>query len=261
MIHIDSVNEISRIICSDSCMGIFSLPLTGELANISGPFISSGFAVTDASPAWYFYFLMIMIVGYAIAKSHLGQLLPDTVLSTVRYNFAEGMFRDNSQLQRQRDSVLYTLYFFSAAFFLMVFSEIYTLHPLHLFGPGLLIFYLILLAGLFFGKMILVNITGHIFFSRNLFREYLYTGYSYNKLMGIIFLPLNFILVFSYGILKEFILFTSLSAMIILFIIKIFRGVVFSREKGVFSFYLFLYLCALEIVPILLLYKWFSTIV
>jgi hypothetical protein len=261
MIHFDFANEFTRVLCRDSCISNFSAALSGELADISAPFLSSGFVLTDEPAAWYFYFLLIMIVGYAVAKTYLGQLLPDTFLSTVRYNFAEGMFKDNSQLQRQIDNVLYTFYFFSVAFFMMFLSEKYTLHPLQLSGPRLLIFYFILLAGLFFGKMILVNITGHIFFSRSLFREYLYTGYSYNKLMGILFLPLNFVLVFTSGTLNESILYLSLLTLIMLLIVKIFRGLIFSMEKGVFSFYLFLYLCALEIVPILLLYKWFSTIV
>jgi len=261
MIHFDFVNEFTRDVCRNSCMSNFSAPLAGELTDISSPFLPSGFVLTDEPAAWYFYFLLIMFVGYAVAKIYLGALLQDTFSSTLRYNFAEGMFKDNSVLQRQRDNVLYTFYFFSLAFFLMFLSEKYTLHPLQLSGPRLLIFYFIFLACLFFGKMILLNITGHIFFSRSLFREYLYTGYSYNKLMGILFLPLNFVLVFTSGTLNEYIIYLSLFTLIMLLIVKILRGVIFSMEKGVFSFYLFLYLCALEIVPILLLYKWFSTIV
>ncbi len=243
-------------------MRYFIPPLTGETGEItSGPFAASGFVIEEMSTAWYFYFLIILITGYAVAKTYLGQLLPDTFHSTVRYNYAEGLFRDNSQLQRQRDSVLYTFYFFSVAFFLMILSEKESIHPYNLAGPRLLLFYILLLVVLFFGRMILANIVGHIFFARNLFREYLYTGYTYNKLMGIVFLPLNIVLVFTSGILEDLAVITSLSVITTLLIAKIYRGIIFSRVKGVFSFYLFLYLCALEIVPVLLCYKWFSSIV
>jgi MFS family permease len=251
---------LSYDICRDLCMNILAPPLKGELVNIlAGPFTSSRVLVTDSQSGWHFYFLLIMIMGYAVAKAYLGLLLPGTFMSTFRYTFAEGMFRDNSQLQRQRDNVLYTFYFLSISFFLLVLSEKYALHPFNLHGFELFLFYLVVLVGIFFGRIILTNIIGTIFYARNLLREYLYTGYTYNKLLGIIFLPLNFLLVFASGILQEIILFSSLSVMAILIFKKIIRGILFSREKGVFSLYLFLYLCALEIVPILLLYKWFSS--
>jgi hypothetical protein len=236
-------------------------PLSGEVSGLTDSLINcSGFLINSGSQTWYFFFLFSLMIGYVIAKTHLGHLLTSTFTTTVRYNIAEGVFKDNSQLQRQRDNALYGFYFLSMAFFLMLMSEKLELFPYGLSGFKMLLFYLTTLAGLFFGKVLLVNIVGHIFSVRDLFREYLYMGFTYNKLLGILFLPVNFIIAYSLGTLQEISFYTALIILGTLIFMKIIRGIVFSRDKRVFSFYLFLYLCALEIVPILLLYKWFSTI-
>ncbi len=220
-----------------------------------------GFLVNETTPIWYFYILMTLVVGYAITKTFLGQLITSTFLATVRYNIAEGMYKDNSQLQRQRDNALYGFYFVTTGLFFMLLSEKLGLEPLGLYGFHLFVFYSVLLTALFFVRSLMVVIIGHIFLILDLLREYLYIGFTYNKLLGILLLPLNFMIVYSEGILTEWLMCTTLFIIIILVFMKMVRGVVFFIEKRVFSFYMFLYLCALEIVPLLLFYKWFTTVV
>lgn len=236
-------------------------PIFGELTALSDVLTNStGFLVNAGPQTWYFYFLSALIISYVIAKTYLGQLLTNTFTATVRYNIAEGMFKDNSQLQRQRDNALYGFYFLSLGFFLMLLSEKLQLFPYGFTGFKLLLFYIILLAGFFFVRVLVANIVGHIFLVRDLLREYLYVVFTYNKLIGILFLPVNFIITYTSGILQEYLFYAALIVLAVLVFMKIVRGIIFSLEKRIFSFYLFLYLCALEIVPILLLYKWFSII-
>jgi hypothetical protein len=248
---------------SDSINVIYSLsqqPIIGELTDLVYDLPNrSGILVNNGPQSWYFYFIATLMIGYVIAKAYLGQLLTSTFTTTVRYNIAEGVFKDNSQLQRQRDNALYAFYFLSVGFFLMLLSEKLHFSPYDFSGFKLLLFYVALLAGLFLGRILLANFVGHIFSVRDLLREYLYMGFTYNKLLGILFVPVNFILAFTSGILNEVSFYIALTILGILIFMKIVRGIVFSREKRIFSFYLFLYLCALEIVPLLLLYKWLST--
>jgi hypothetical protein len=235
-------------------------PLSGELTGLADILTNcSGFVVNNGSESWSFFFLFTLMIGYVIAKTYLGQLLSSTFTTTVRYNIAEGVFKDNSQLQRQRDNALYAFYFLSMGFFLMLLSEKMQYSPYGFLGFKLMLFYIAVLAGLFFGRIFLANFVGHIFSVRDLLREYLYMGFTYNKLLGILFVPVNFILIYTTGILKELSFYIALTILGLLIFMKIVRGIVFSREKRIFSFYLFLYLCALETVPLLLLYKWLST--
>jgi len=254
------VAQVSSI--SDSCFFSPKEPVTGEVVNNLGIGTDMpGFLVNEITPTWYFYILITLIIGYAVARNYLGQLITSTFMATVRYNIAEGMYKDNSQLQRQRDNVLYGLYFVTTSFFFMLLSERMEFNPMGLSGFRLFLFYSVLLTGLFFARILITVIVGHVFLVQNPLREYLYMGFTYNKLLGILLLPSIFIIVYSEGIVTEWAIYTCLGIMIILVFMKMVRRVVFSMKKDVFTFYMFLYLCALEIVPLLLFYKWFTTLV
>ncbi|MCF8345665.1 MAG: DUF4271 domain-containing protein [Bacteroidales bacterium] len=218
-----------------------------------------GFLMPEPHHSWTFYFIVTLIIGYAIAKIFIGQLLNSTFMATIRYNYAASMFKDNSQLQRQRDLILFAFYFLNTAFFLMLVSEHFSFLPYGYKGFNLLVFYILLLAGLFLGRIVLTNIAGHIFLISSLLREQRYLGFAYNKMMGILLLPLNFILMYMPEIPSRFAMYLAMFVIVILLLMKGFRGIVFSQKHRVFNFYLFLYLCALEIVPLLLLYKWFTS--
>jgi hypothetical protein len=257
-------NEIQALdsLAVDTCFALNSDPLISQmLTNNTLLSESSGFVISAPDQAWIFYFFIILITGYAVARAFLGQLLSSTFYSVLRYNTALSMFKDNSQLQRQRDNALHALYFITTGFFLMLLAQDLNLHPYGFAGFRLFIFLSLVVPGFFYLRIMLLNLLGVVFYNRNLYREYLYLSYSYNKLIGIILLPLNFILVYTTGTLREVFMIFTLVALGVLLILKVFRALQFSIKHNVFNFYLFLYLCALEIVPILLIYKWFQIIV
>ena len=237
------------------------LPVLSELSMNTTQFSqNAAYLVSTGSDNWYFYFLMILIAGYALSRAFLGQLLSSTFLSALSYNNAASMFKDNSQLQRQRDFVLYAFYFLSISFFIMLLEQQYSLLPGNMENVKLLSIVTMIILGYFLFRVLVANLLGLVFNNLSLFRENIYIGYSYNKLVGIILLPLNFALLYSADVLREILIFIGIAVILIMIIMKIARGIQFSFKHNVFNFYLFLYLCALEIVPLLLIYKWLKTI-
>ena len=73
-------------------------------------------------------------------------------------------------------------------------------------------------------------------------------------------LPLVFLLVYTRGILQDLVFWLTLTVLSGIFLMRLIRGVVFSYKKDVLIFYMFLYLCALEIAPLVLLYRWLEGI-
>ena len=102
---------------------------------------------------------------------------------------------------------------------------------------------------------------GHIFYARKLFSEYLYHGFEYNKLMGIILLPILLLAAYTPLNIRKYVLLVTIGLILLLFMAKVLRLIIFSLRNRVLNVYLFFYLCALEIVPYLLLYKGFSELV
>ena len=122
------------------------------------------------------------------------------------------------------------------------------------------LFNLGLLVGIFFGRIVLVNLAGFLFNRLRIFREYLYNSFIFNKLMGVIILPLLLFVVYTTGIVQKVFFWMALTVVALVIIMRFLRGVVFSFRKDVSIFYMFLYLCALEIVPVALLYRYLEGI-
>ena len=130
------------------------------------------------------------------------------------------------------------------------------LTPYQFHGVVLYLFNLALLVSLFFGRLIVVNLAGFIFNQVIIFREYIYNSFIFNKLLGMVVLPLLLFVVYTTGIIQMIIFWLTASTIVLVMVMRIVRGLVFSFKIDISLFYMFLYLCALEIAPLLLLFRW-----
>jgi hypothetical protein len=175
---IDTIAGTADTTGSEPCAKALAAPLSGETLLQPESFSGvPGFLVENASSEWHFYFLVSMLIAYAVARVFLGQLLTSTFTAAVRYNSAAGMYKDNSQLQRQIDTVQYGFYFVTTGFFLMLIAQYFRLFPYGLRGVELFAFFTALIVVVFFLRMVVVNIVGYVFYNLKLFRAYLYHAF------------------------------------------------------------------------------------
>jgi len=211
-------------------------------------------------PTWYFIYLFLLTGFFAWIRVYYDNIIIQTVQASVNFQVANRMFNDNSLLQNQLDIILY-LFFFLSMGFLLYFVELrIELIPYGLQGWGLFLFNLALLSGVFLGRLLMLNVAGILFNRIKILREYLYNIFIFNKLMGMAVLPLIFLLVYTRGVLQEVVFWLTIIVVSGIFLMRLIRGVVFSYRKEVLIFYMFLYLCALEIAPLVLLYRWLEGI-
>jgi len=209
---------------------------------------------------WYFIYLILLIGLFAWIRMYYGNILTQTVQASTNFQVANKMFKNNSLLQNQLDGALYLFYFLSMAFLLYYMELRISLLPYALQGGLLFLFNLALLVALFLGRVVLHNIAGILFNRVRIIREYLYNMFIFNKLSGMVVLPLMFLLVYTRGTLQEVIFWTCIFALSGIVVMRLIRAIVFSYRKEVLVFYMFLYLCALEIAPLVLLYRWLEGI-
>jgi hypothetical protein len=207
-------------------------------------------------PTWYFIYLFLLAGFFAWIRVYYGNLILQTIQASVNFQVATRMFNDNSLLQNQLDRILYLFYFLSMGFLLYYAESRLGLIPYALEGIRLFLFNMALLAGVFLGRLLMLNAAGFIFNQSRVLREYLYNIFIFNKLTGMAVLPMVFLLVYTRGVLQEVIFWFTLALVCGVFLMRLIRGVVFSYRKEVLIFYMFLYLCALEIAPLVLLYRW-----
>jgi hypothetical protein len=212
------------------------------------------------NPTWYFIYLFLLAVFFAWIRVYYGNIITQTIQASVNFQVANKMFQDNSLLQNQLDRILYLFYFLSLGFLLYYIELRVELVPYGLQNWGLFLFNLALLTGVFLLRLLMLNLAGILFNRASILREYLYNIFIFNKLSGMAALPLIFLLVYTRGMLQDVIFWLCLITLCGIILMRLIRGVVFSYRKEVLIFYMFLYLCALEIAPLVLLYRWLEGI-
>ncbi len=211
-------------------------------------------------PAWLFITLFVLLGFLAGIRIYYGSILMPTLESSVSFQVAARIFKDSSGLQKQQDNILYILYIFSAGLIVYMAEIRFGLEPYGLSGGLLYLFNLALVAALFLGRLVLMNVAGFLFNKTGIFREYLYNTFIFNKIIGILLLPLSLFVFYTNGVLMEVFQWITLGALFLILILGLIRGFIFSFKRGVSIFYMFLYLCALEMAPLILFYRWLEGI-
>ena len=105
-------------------------------------------------------------------------------------------------------------------------------------------------------KTIIIRLLGHLFLIKSLAKLGVYFSFLFDRIMGVILFPIIVFMFFSPINLSHILLTFSLVMIVLFLLIKIFWiwkiGI---RGFGLSKYYLFLYLCALEILPLLVFTK------
>lgn len=167
--------------------------------------------------------------------------------------------RDTGILFRWQTILLNFVSILTIALFIYCFSEYYGFMP----GiPPLLFWFLVFLSlvVLIIIRHFVISVTSFVSEQREIFSEYLVTIYqSYNYLGFVLFL---IIVIIAYSPLPspEALLAAGIVSFAILYVIRTIRLFLIFIKRGVSTFYLILYLCALEILPVLVFWKFLTSL-
>ena len=171
------------------------------------------------------------------------------------YQLSLQLYKDSNQVQKQISRIMLMVYFYSISLFtwLIFYKKEVSLPE----WPGIYHFLIILgfFAGMNLLRTIVMNLTGYVFNRYQLFSASLFQQQLYNKLLGIALLPLVFLYAYSGGLLQEVTMYFGILVITMVYILRITRQFIFIYKNVVLLFYLILYLCCLEIVPLLVIFK------
>jgi len=106
-----------------------------------------------------------------------------------------------------------------------------------------------------FIKFILYRLSGYIFDVNSETQEYIFYTKSSNRIIGLILFPVIIALFILRGDPAEYLLIVGWSVFVIVNIINILRCIKMIAKKVFSIFYMILYLCTLEILPLLIVWK------
>jgi hypothetical protein len=202
-----------------------------------------------------FYILAGLLFFFALVKLLFNRYVTNLLGLVFRGSLRQKQIREQL-LQTPLPSLFLNIFFVLVGglyiFFLLQNYKIATHTPF-----WLLLLYCVMAVGLvYLVKFMILKLTGWIFNMRDAADTYIFIVFLVNKLLAIFLLPLLIIMAFSLSSWGNVLLTLSYIMVILFFTYRyIVSFAPVRREVKVSQFHFFMYLCAFEIIPLLLIYK------
>jgi hypothetical protein len=205
------------------------------------------------STDWITFLFITCMVVFAWIQTSYAKRFGQIIRSILQPHYINQLEREGNLLRERVSFGLGYIYFITASIFIMQIS-------LHFFVAtpykGYAVFSVIIIAGLLlyqFLKSFLVRLAGNIFLTVEYARAYSLNTMIFNHVTGILLLPLTF---FTFYFDQPVLLIIAIVIVSLLMIYRTIRGILTGLSNKSYNlFYLFLYLCTLEILPLVLILK------
>lgn len=202
-----------------------------------------------------FYFMIGLFLYFALIKIFFGKYVNNIMTLFFRVTMRQQQIREQVLQTPLASLLLNILYFIAGGLFMAFVAGYYQIAPVKNFWL-LAAYCSAFLVIIYLGKFILLQIVGWIFNVRAATDTYIFIIFLVNKMIGIVLLPVLLLMAFPYPPLYPIVL---TLAFIMLAIFLGYRFIIsykpIRNEIKVSRFHFFLYLCAFEIAPLLLIYK------
>jgi hypothetical protein len=238
-------------------LAIWQKVLSGDpLIDFTGQPVTETFEVHCASSQDSFFYLIVAILFYfGLIRIFFEKYFNNLMTLFFRVSLRQQQIREQV-LQAPLPSLLLNILF-------VVSAGLYACFLLHYSklgeGVGFWVLYLYcmaLLAAIYLVKFVVLKFIGWVFSISRATDIYIFVVFLVNKMLGIFLLPFLIVIIFSGEQWREVFITISLAMVFVLWgyrILASFRPV--RNEIKLTPFYFFLYLCAFELAPLLLIYK------
>ncbi len=203
---------------------------------------------------WVLGIILILWIIFASVRTGFLKYMGQLFVSIVNFNAATRLFR------QQGYKIMYGAVRLDFIFHLIVPLSVYQIADFYKISiPGyhnvvLFLALLLIINGYFFLKILLYRLAGSIVLLKDQTEESIFNIRLYYKVLGLILLPV--VTIHAIHAETNFITIWIMAGFItIMYTATVFRSFYLGHRKDISIFYLILYLCTLEILPLLLIYK------
>ncbi|KPK85829.1 MAG: hypothetical protein AMS27_06470 [Bacteroides sp. SM23_62_1] len=232
---------------------------SATLENFNKDVNNSAASDFDMSPDWLMGIIIVSLIVLAWLKLFYHKFINNTAISLWNFQLSKKEFRDQNIFSRRVAFILNLNYIIIGGLFIyLVFSYFrinpYNLgpFPLYLFSAGLLLIILLI-------NQILLLLAGFIFNQQENFMEYLHQILLIYKNIGIFFIPVVLCIAYIQDNLRIYLIISGIALFLLGYLFRFVKGIQIIIKKDVLLLYLILYLCTLEILPVVIYCKFFSS--
>ena len=204
---------------------------------------------------WYFVFIVGTIILFAWIKITFSKYVNNLLLSAFNYQLATKIYIERVVIHRRISFAIDLIYFITGSLFLLNIYCFFHLDFLKISASGIFIIFFLFLIVLMFSRILIMRFIGHIFDRYSFFSEFLYHFFIYTKVIGIVLIPFVLLIPYASDPLHNILIYSSLSIISMIYIIRLFRAITYAFNNVLLLFYLILYLCTLEILPVVVIIK------
>ncbi len=189
-----------------------------------------------------------------------------TLYKSLIVKIYKGFLNDNflKLIQRDQGGTAILAYFL---LFLLFFASLGTLFYLYLQHYGLvapelsnLLYCILGVAAIFIIKLSILSIAGFVFPIHKEIRQYTFTIIVFSIILGLLLLPFNILIAYAPTDMATYLIYMAFLAIVLVYLFRTLRGVLIaSKYISLHKFHFFMYLCAVEIAPLLVLFKSISS--
>ncbi|MFM2135278.1 MAG: hypothetical protein RL021_678 [Bacteroidota bacterium] len=209
------------------------------------------------TPDWMFPVLVLMFSVYAGLRIFYSRYFKQMAASLFNVGLANQIVRDENILVQRATVYMSIMFYLTAALFLYLLSE--QLHwELPWIGSGFPRFlkFIVLVSGVYALKFLVLRFGGWLFGLERELTTYLFTIFIVNNIQGLLLFPIIVLIAFQSGGSADWMFRMSFFIIGIFYVFRLFRGVQIGLNvPGASLLYLFLYLCTLELAPMLVLFR------
>ncbi|MEO8147084.1 MAG: DUF4271 domain-containing protein [Bacteroidia bacterium] len=206
---------------------------------------------------WFTVILIFIVIAVTSLKVFYSRILFQIFKAFVNNNAANQIVRDENILVQRASVLLSVICYAVLALFAFYVSEHYH-YENDLIGSGFarFLFISLFIAFAYSLKMISLKIFGFIFNCEKPVAAYIFNLFLINNVLGMALLPLLIILAYFDFPYSNYLLMSAIAIVALFYLYRLIKGVVIWTGITHYNMlYLFLYICALEIAPLLIIIK------
>ena len=201
-----------------------------------------------------FYLIVLLFLLYGVINNLYPQYYPKLFSQFSQSSLR--MLQNREQLVQNTVASFISNINFILSFSLMATLLIFNQHLLPISFWEVYFYLCIFFIVLYLCKYLCLQLIAYIFNTRELVNTYIFVVFMVNKVLGILIIPFILLLSFSKPVFNSFSIISAAILTLLLFLYRYLFSITSVRSKlHITSFHFFLYLCAFEILPLLILYK------
>ncbi len=217
--------------------------------------VPQGVAPPDAEiKRFKFWMVGIILFLVSILLSLYRTFIGNIYKAFTNANFLKLLHRQNTSSSFLPYFLLYAMFFINAGIFLFLVINFFSEN--RYFNFSTLIYLILGLGGLYALKHLVLSLLGLIFPISKETMQYSFTIMIFNILLGIFLVPVNAIFMNSAGSMASFMMYLGGGVLLAALLFRILRSLFLASKYISFhKFHFFMYLCTVEIAPVIVLLK------